>query len=766
MYLKSLELSGFKSFAKKSELTFGAPISAIVGPNGSGKSNVAEAFRFVLGEQSIKSMRGKRGEDLIWNGSNEVGRANRASAKIVFDNRKRFLNLDFDEVSVERVVYRDGINEYLINGTQVRLRDVAELIASAHISSSGHHTISQGEADKILNASARDRKSMIEDALGLKIFQYKREESERKLAKTEENIKSVEALRREITPHLKFLKKQVEKVEKAIELKDKLGVLYKEYLKRESVYISEKKAEIEREKEPLAGHLKRLEEELAAAKEILSRSKTADKKSADLISLENKIRKARNEKDRLMRELGRVEGGIASEERIAKREKELLHSTKDGVVALKDVEELANLLEAQIEKAKKEEDASVLRQAMAQMGDFIRNFIFKQKSKANGNLTEESEKVIGNLREEKAVFEKKTKEISHEEERLQKEYSHLQRDIEKEKDTDRAAEKKVFEIMSAQNEIISKMNTVKGAAERLELEEENFKRELAEAGALIGREILDFEKFELSAQNGPEERGRQDGRRREIERIKIRLEEDGGGSSNEVLKEYRDVSERDTFLARELEDLEKSAETLKKLIGDLLLKINNEFRAGVEKINKQFEGFFALMFGGGSASLTIVKEKPKKRTDEMADLLRETEEASALSRSGITAGLAEDGSDEEEPREGIEISVNLPRKKVRSLMMLSGGERALTSIALIFAISQVNPPPFIVLDETDAALDEANSKKYGDLIENLSKLSQLILITHNRETMSRAGILYGVTMTGGASRLLSIKFDEAMAAVK
>ena len=99
--------------------------------------------------------------------------------------------------------------------------------------------------------------------------------------------------------------------------------------------------------------------------------------------------------------------------------------------------------------------------------------------------------------------------------------------------------------------------------------------------------------------------------------------------------------------------------------------------------------------------------------------------------------------------------------------MLSGGERALTSIALIFAMSQVNPPPFIILDETDAALDEANSRRYGDMIEELAKRSQLILITHNRETMSRAGVLYGVTMGGdGVSKLLSIKLDEAVAVAK
>src|SRR3989338_7704777 len=107
------------------------------------------------------------------------------------------------------------------------------------------------------------------------------------------------------------------------------------------------------------------------------------------------------------------------------------------------------------------------------------------------------------------------------------------------------------------------------------------------------------------------------------------------------------------------------------------------------------------------------------------------------------------------------------RKKIKSLEMLSGGERALTSIALIFAVSQVNPPPFIILDETDAALDESNSKKYADLVEILSKHSQLILITHNRETMSRAGVIYGVTMgSNGISKLLSISFDQAVEVAK
>src|SRR3989344_5571925 len=165
MRLNSIELSGFKSFAKKTTLEFASAITSVVGPNGSGKSNIAESFRFVLGEQSMKSMRGRKGEDLIWNGSASVSRGGRAGVKLVFDNSDRALNLDFDEVSLERVVHRDGANDYLLNGSHVRLRDIAELFSQANIGSSGHPIISQGEGDRILSSSSRERREMIEDAL-------------------------------------------------------------------------------------------------------------------------------------------------------------------------------------------------------------------------------------------------------------------------------------------------------------------------------------------------------------------------------------------------------------------------------------------------------------------------------------------------------------------------------------------------------------------------------------------------------------------------
>src|SRR3989344_1306213 len=247
MYLKSIELTGFKSFGKKTQLVFTSAIASIVGPNGSGKSNVADGFRFVLGEQSMKSMRGKKGEDMIWGGTPALPLQNRASVKLVFDNSNRLLDIDFAEVVLERVVYRDGQNEYLMNGTQVRLKDVIRLLAGANIGGSGYQIISQGEADRILNASPRERREMVEDALGLKLYQHKKAESERKLEETAVNIDKTKSLRRELAPHINFLRQQVEKIEKAREMKEALAEKLREYLAREHAWIAQEDAKLAEE---------------------------------------------------------------------------------------------------------------------------------------------------------------------------------------------------------------------------------------------------------------------------------------------------------------------------------------------------------------------------------------------------------------------------------------------------------------------------------------------------------------------------------------
>ena len=731
--LKSLEISGFKSFGKKVNLDFKSKVTAIVGPNGSGKSNVAEAFRFALGEQSIKSLRGKRGEDLIWNGSQEIPRSNRAQVKLVFDNKQKLFSLDFDEVSIERAVSRDGENEYSINGTKVRLKDVVELLAQAHIGNTGHQIISQGEADRILRASIKERREMVEDALGLKIYLYKREESQKKLVKTEENIKQVESLRREIAPHIKFLKKQVEKFERAEELRQKLVIFYKEYLKREKYYIENEEKKIDQDKKPLENRLSELEKLMLGTKEVLQYSSSKDDKSENLLKIEDRIENTRKEKDLLERELGQIEGEMTSNQKSLNKTLELAKSEENRTIKVKEVERLA-------------EDIFILTD-IAIIFQKIKDFLDKFKDHVDIELVEEIKrrnKELGVLKTEKELALKR-KEVE-----LRKaldDYTEIKRSIEKEKESGREAEKTIFRINMEQNEVKIKLQALGERERKLESEKDNLYNQIKEGGALLGEQMVGFENLEIGVLD--EDRKINEDRKKELEKMKIRFEELGGAGGLEIIKEYKEVSERDAFLAHEIEDLHKSADSLKILISDLEEKLNVEFKEGIEKINISFQKFFETMFDGGSAKLKIEKMKIKRFSDLEESLVQESEQ------------------NEEETKEGLDIEVSLPRKRTKGLEMLSGGERALTSIALLFAISQVNPPPFIILDETDAALDEANSKRYGDMIESLARVSQLILITHNRETMSRAGVIYGVTMgRDSISRLLSIAFDEAVVVAK
>lgn len=710
MRLKSLSLNGFKSFAQKTVLEFDSSIVSIVGPNGSGKSNVVEAIRFVLGEQSMKSMRGKGGSDLVFKGSKDLPKGSRAAVTIYFDNTDKIfkltndggedMNLDYDVISISREVYSDGLNKYILNGTEVRLKDIHNLLSSVNIGSSGHHIISQGEADRILNASARDRKEMVEDALGLRVYQYKIKESERKLERTNENMKEVVMLRRENAPHLSFLKKQVEKFEKTKEMQTELSTLYKKYLKKESIYLEQEETNLKTEKDKLQSELTDINRKIADTED--GNSTKSNPKIEELKIVEQNINGVRGNKSELERKLGRIEGILESREnkvKISGRCPLCGSEIKDGEAG-------------QIEKQHNEEKE------------------LEELKISQTNVLLEIQK----LREE--------------EENLAKNIEILKQDLNKEMEALRDLEREKFAFKVRHQELSSALELVLIKESNLKSRGEAFVNEIKEGTALIGTDILSYKNAEASSLVGEEELSiTQEELKKKIERIKIKLEDAGLGNGAELMKEFKEVSERDEFLAKEMEDLEKSIESLEKLIADLKEKIDIEFKEGVKKINVEFQEFFSLMFGGGHGSLSIVENKKRFSS------------AKAVEDEEI---IEEEDEEEAVIEQGIEINVSLPHKKVKELHAFSGGERSLTSIALLFAMSQVNPPPFLVLDETDAALDEANSRKYGDMLEKLSKHSQLIVVTHNRETMSRAGILYGVTIgSNEASKLLSVKFEEA-----
>lgn len=766
MHLKELTLSGFKSFAKKCELEFNTAITAIVGPNGSGKSNVAEAFRFVLGEQSIKSLRGKRGEDLIFNGSERISRSNRASVSVTLlnplINGARVFPIDFDEITIERSVNRDGTNEYAINGSKTRLKDIQELLAVANIGPTGHHIISQGESDRILTANPKERREMIEDALGLKIYQFKKAESERKLKKTLENIAHVETLRKEVAPHLQFLERQIKKLERSRKLREELKDVYIEYLRREDTYIGFHHDRLTKEREAPTHELDALEKSIEEVKSKLTRPENSGTRDV-LTSLEERMRGARQKKQELARKMGQLEGQqLFIERQIAEKEKEQ-QQADHAPIPRAEFKKVYSQIEHLAGEAAQEHEVKKISRTLEEVLRLLKALLSKAFSEGKTKELDDLVKARKPLLEEKEACVAETEKINNEEKSLQREYEELQKQIESRNTESIESEREIFVLMTKQRELEQVIDEIDRELSILERDRSEFKIELQEAVTLLGQEVGRYFERELNDKEGKaisdeeivaEDRAEQKNRRRELERMKIRLEELGIGSNDDILREHKEVKGRDTFLVSEISDLTTSVEKLEKLIEELTQALNTEFINGLEKINVEFKRFFTLMFDGGEAELLRVKPKKKKTEDSEEDLLGE-----------IDGGVGDEV--EEEVEEGIDIDVKLPNKRVRGLDMLSGGERALTSIALIFAMSQVNPPLFLILDETDAALDEANSRRYGDMIEALSKKSQLILITHNRETMGRAGVLYGVTMAGdGVSKLLSVKFEEAVAVAK
>ena len=700
MHLKEIKINGFKSFGNEVKLEFPNQVIGIVGPNGSGKSNVTEAFRFVLGEQSMKTLRGRRGEDLIFNGGVGATRSSKATVEIILDDKQNKLT-EFDNLSLKRVVLRDGTNEYYINGSQVRHRDVVELLARVNIGATGHHIISQGEADRILSADPVEKKEMIEDGLGLKLLQYKKTEAEKKLKKTRNNIEEVSLLQRELTPHLRYLERQCEKFEKAKNIRIEIVELYAEYLKRETKYISETKKISLVKNDSLNTKIEELDTKIENEEKV----DATDEINEKMISIRNQLNDISNQKNKHTHELGKLEGEI-----------NVSFKEDDIPINKSDIEEIYN------EGVNSKEDPATI------LTTILNRLKLVLQTRVDDSRKNELISLIAELKNKISVLETQEKVLVSEQGKLQEEQDEI---IKNAKDS----EKGLLGLIKQKNEYERELLEIKHTLDTLSEDSENVQRELDEGLILIGHDINKYESYVLASED--EDRHKQKERRRILERKKIELESLGTGENEETLKEYNELKGRIEFLDKEKADLFSSIDDCEETIARLQVEIDKTFKDGIEKITKEFDTFFKILFGGGKASVEIERKKIEREDEEP------------------------------EIRVGVVVKVSLPQKKVASLDQLSGGERALVSIALLFAISQTTPPPFLILDETDAALDEANSVRYGDMIEELSKKSQLILVTHNRETMMRSNKLYGVTMNAsGISILLSVSFEEASEVAK
>ncbi len=275
--LKSLELNGYKTFASKTLFEFSGNINVIVGPNGSGKSNIADALRWVLGEQSYRLLRGRKTDDMIFSGSETRSRSGMASVTVTFDNSDGWLPIDFSEVSVTRRAYRDGKNEYLINNQRTRLKDVTELLASSGLSERTYTVIGQGLVDTALTLNSEERRRLFEEAAGIGLYRYRKQQALRRLDATKRNLERVQDILSELEPRLKSLSRQAQRTAEFDQVRSDLREVLREWY---GYHWHQAQKEVRDAREVARGQ----EENLAKVRQNQSESESLIKINRDVIA--------------------------------------------------------------------------------------------------------------------------------------------------------------------------------------------------------------------------------------------------------------------------------------------------------------------------------------------------------------------------------------------------------------------------------------------------------------------------------------------------
>lgn len=319
MYLKSLELHGFKSFAQKAELAFlprtdgRYTITSIVGPNGAGKSNISDAIRWVMGEQSMKALRGKKGEDIIFSGSENKGQMGMAAVTMVLDNSDKRAPVDYEELVVTRRFYRSGDSEYIVNGNQVRLLDLQILLAQAQFGQGSYSVIGQGMIDRLLLQTPQERKDFFDEACGIKEFQIKRHQAALKLHHTKENIDQATALLNEVAPRLRTLSRQVKKLEKRQEVELELRETQEKYFATLGEYHETQLDELHQELSVLNRDYEDSAGKLRAVQEELSRLARGESRQEIFTRLQNQYQEILRQKNALESEKAVLSGKLQTE---------------------------------------------------------------------------------------------------------------------------------------------------------------------------------------------------------------------------------------------------------------------------------------------------------------------------------------------------------------------------------------------------------------------------------------------------------------------
>jgi chromosome segregation ATPase len=771
MYLRSIEMKGFKSFPARTKLEFSPGVSVIVGPNGSGKSNITDAVLWALGEQSPGAIRGASMQDVISAGGEGVGRRNAAEVEVVIDNAEGRAATELSEIAIQRSLDRSGDGTYRLNGARCRLVDVVEVLSDTNLGREMHSVISQGRVESIVHSKPRERRLLVEEAAGLGKHRKRRRRAELKLRAARDNLDRALDLEREARARLRPLKRQAQAAELGARIEreelELRGRLVAEELRfgKDRALAAEKAAEKARAKQAAVekrlaevSERRRAAEERFAARDrertqawgLLTKLRGEQQRIAVRAAsfgdreaeLERALEGLRAEFGPLTLDLGSGEGAPA--DRARKLEEELgeietgLSGAMDGLARARSEEAAEAEREAALGEiqAGAERAGRHARRAEGLLGERHREAL-RARVTAGEELLDDVRAAAAGVAAAEAAIRSRVDAIEAK--------------VVGEQDDGDAIAEEMRECSRQESELQVEMKAASDELTEAQVEAAHLGDRRAEAA----KELASIAE-RLGEEVDPAAEALSDEERADIDRRLLRLERRRAqiGPVNPLAEqEYEEAREHVESLQTQREDTERGMHELEALIRDIDREIERAFEQTFEATAKNFEEMVEHLFPGGRGRLRRVSLRP----------VRDAEEQPAAED---TEG-EEESEQQEEEREvlGVEIEVTPAGKSTRKLSLLSGGEKSLVALAFVFAVFLARPCPFYILDEVEAALDDANIDRFLQLIRRFSDRAQFVIVTHQKRTMDAADVLYGVTMGGdGVTKVVSRRLPREVEA--
>jgi chromosome segregation ATPase len=760
MYLRSIEMKGFKSFPGRTKLEFSPGVSVIVGPNGSGKSNITDAVLWALGEQSPGAIRGASMQDVISAGGQGVGQRRAAEVEVVIDNSEGRAATELSEIAIQRTLDRSGDGAYRLNGARCRLVDVVEVLSDTNLGREMHSVISQGRVETIIHSKPRERRLLVEEAAGLGKHRKRRRRAELKLRAARDNLDRALDIEREARARLRPLKRQAQAAElgarierEEMELRGRLvaeelrfGKDRAEAAERAAETARARRATVEKRLAEVSERRRAAEERFAArdrertqAWGLLTRLRGEQQRiavrAAGLVDREAELAGAleglRAEFGPLTLDLGAAEGTPA--ERVRKLEEELGEIDAGLSAAVTGLERARSAAAAESEREAALGDVQAGAERAIRHARRAEGLLGERHREALRERVAAGEELLDDVRAASAAAAAAEAAIRARVERIEVKV------VGEEGDGDAIAEE-MRECSRQESELQVEMKAASDALTEAQVEAAHLGDRRAEAA----KELASIAE-RLGEGVEPAKEALDDEERADIDRRLQRLERRRAqiGPVNPLAEqEYEEAREHVEAVQTQREDIERGMHELEALIRDIDREIERAFEQTFEATAKNFEEMVEHLFPGGRGRLRRVSLQP----------VRDAEEAGSEEE-------VDDGEEhEEEEREelGVEIEVTPAGKSTRKLSLLSGGEKSLVALAFVFAVFLARPCPFYILDEVEAALDDANIDRFLQLIRRFSDRAQFVIVTHQKRTMDAADVLYGVTMGGdGVTKVVS-----------